>query len=300
MKRISIAIFCLSYPLFGWADVNSKDQLVDCPRNDDGLRNESKSVNLSKNERIFEELTGKPHYLWFTDDALKFYNSNRKFYDSNKIELEDDKAKDTLTVYPKIVVTQEKRSSKIGADAKVLYEIYKEFTGSDAADEPDLIPCLAITQKYQREDITVEIKNSDGSKSVYTKKIKSGPEENFYLSADLPVKDVNEIVFDEDSSTFKEVGKPSKFYMSLNYKFGDVYKNYDEGKIYKNMSAKVLVKVSSRPLESYGVGLGYSHNGVNIFVARIRTKSSEFDGESADSTVVGLGFDLSKGLSWLK
>lgn len=147
--------------------------------------------------------------------------------------------------------------------------------------------------KTEAEDESLETRTTD---------LIAGPREMLYLSADLPVTKVKELQYDKASNQVTEKDAPENFYLGLNINpFYDVYTQHRSEVFYRNFSLKLLVKASSRPRESMGVGLGYRFGMMDVFVAHMRTQDDPdiSSGGGTSSTAAGVSFNISKAVDWL-
>ncbi len=193
-----------------------------------------------------------------------------------------------------VTIDEEKRQSRLGQD---LTTIFKAIT-KRAPDN-----CVRWTRLHKRSMMTIEGKDKNGEVILQTE-IAVGPPEHLYLSADMPVTKIKQIVYDSDSKTFQEKEKPSSFYLGLNWRWGDLYTHHSVNEFYKDLSLKALFKASSHPSDSMGLGIGYSLPYCEIFVASVWTQNDDsVPGTSKGTTqsyIVGLSFNISKGMEWLK
>lgn len=206
-----------------------------------------------------------------------------------------------------IVVSEEMRDSRIQQDFKLLAAAFPgigkvgPYAAVDKAPPKDV--CIEYTQKYKRSKISFTIKDAQ-DKEILNKTLTAGPAEHWYLSADMPVTKVSQLVYDSESKTLKEKDKPSTFYFGLNYKVGDLFTEYKLDKFYNDFSVKVLFKASSHPNESMGIGLGYPVGPAELFVASLWTQNEDdVEGTTKGITqffAAGVSFNISKGLDWLK
>ena len=144
-----------------------------------------------------------------------------------------------------IELNEEKRKSRIAQEIITIIEAIKPGV-SIKADE--IKECVMYMQKYKRSNLHVSAKNS-GDKELSSKTLILGPKENWYLSVDMPVTDINQLTYDQTTNSVVEKEKPSSFYLGINYQFGDVLIDYDDKKFTDNLSLKFMAKASS-PSES--------------------------------------------------
>ncbi len=214
-------------------------------------------------------------------------------------------------------VAETERKSRITQEAKDVIGTILGQKGVTIKSLETGIPvesCYLHIEKNKRGTLAVKIKqippaaNADAVTGNYSGKILIGPTEHFNLSADMPVTNIKQLTYDSGSGTVIEKEKPASFYLGLNARWGDVYTNYETlGSYWKGISLKGLVKASSRPSESMGVGLSFPVPKVGpleFFVARVWTKDDQSVGGASlgktGSTVWGLSFNVPKGLEWFK
>lgn len=205
----------------------------------------------------------------------------------------------------KVNLKEEKRKTRIAEDlatlkkiAEGMFKTQAEFTEAVAKKE-----CVKYEQSYDRATVEIQVLDSQG-KELSSSTLVAGPSEHFYLSADMPVTNIKQLTYDSGTNSVIEKEKPASFYIGLNAKFGDVFTNYQFKEFYNDLSIKALVKASSRPSESMGVGVGYNFKLMEIFVARVWTKDDQNVGGASvgttASTIFGVSFNLTKGLEWTK
>lgn len=203
----------------------------------------------------------------------------------------------------KAKLKEEKRKSRISEDLATIVKIASEISDIKAAKAVPQPQCVEYTQGYKRTKI--EVRTLDASdKELSSHTLIAGPAEHFYLSADMPVTSIKQLSYDSGTNSVIEKEKPASFYLGINAKVGDVFTNYPVKEFYKDISFKALVKASSKPSESMGLGIGYNFKVMEVFVARVWTKDDESVGGTSlgntPSTIFGVSFNLTKGLNWLK
>lgn len=194
--------------------------------------------------------------------------------------------------------TETERETKFQSDLDILRDSaddLKKNETSPAVEELKYI-CALWKTKYKRSELDIEL--NDKSKTYMV-----GPAEHLYLSADLPLENIKQLKLDSESGEPEEKEVPSSIYIGINARYGDVISNYGYSDIPNNISAKLLLKASSHPLDSVGIGIGYNFKGFEIFYARIGTLDSE-DTNKSDlgrtyTNVFGVSVNISKGLKWI-
>lgn len=200
-------------------------------------------------------------------------------------------------------ITEEKRKSRIADEFTTILKAIKGEELNFFSGPKGKRQCVTYRQKYKRS--TVKIVALDLKKTeITTRTLTAGPREHMYLSADVPVTNIKQLTYDSSTSSIVEKDVPASFYLGINWQVGDVFTDYSEADFLNNFSVKFLLKASNKPSESIGVGLGYSFNAIDIFAARIRTKDDASVGGASlghtDATVVGVSFNITKGLEWIK
>jgi hypothetical protein len=203
------------------------------------------------------------------------------------------------------------RSTKVASDLAVLREIAKTIAQAGGSGlttfraKIELPKCYQFTQGYERSTLSIKpVKSGDPNAKFGKANIITGSIENFWLSADMGTNNIKQLTLDANNKVVSKE-KPASFYVGFNYKLGDVYQSYDVigPETYKNISLKFLLHASSTPSDSMGLGIGYDFPWVNLFFARVWTKNDSSLGSpigTTKSNVVGVSFDLSRGLDWLK
>lgn len=197
----------------------------------------------------------------------------------------------------KVTIGEVIRQSRLAEDITAIL--------SELARTKDLKPreqCVIYTQEYKRSTIAIVV--MDDEKPILSRKLIVGPKEHLYLSADLPVTNIKQLTYDSTTNTVQEEEKPGSFYFGLNYLIGDVFTDYPHNEFYNNLSIKVLLKASSHPIESYGLGLAYSLAYGDLFAASVWTQDEgSVPGTKPgrkQSFIAGISFNISKGIQWLK
>lgn len=192
-----------------------------------------------------------------------------------------------------------KRRSQIAEDLQNLVTLGTLI--NDMKKGANAPKCYQYRQSYKRA--TLQITSAPATDKTANHVIKVGPKEHLYMSVDLPVTKITQLQYNQDTGTITEKDKPASFYFSANWKRGDVFEQYDSDEWTNNISYKVMLKASKRPTESYGLGLGYQFEAVELFIAHIWTRADDsetVDLDEGEATVFGVSFNLTKGIAWLK
>jgi hypothetical protein len=181
----------------------------------------------------------------------------------------------------------------------------------------------AVEVLYPHATITVQAYDkaaTDSTKQVVqTVTIVYGPKEHAFLSLDLPVNSRKTLKYDSSSNSLMPQDTNPQFLISLNtMPFGDLASPdpIEWNTIYKGITGKVLLSASSRPLDSYGVGvgmklpnigaLGVNLNAFSIFGAYMWSKQDSLsangtpqqNGATSRGWRIGISYDLGTALKW--
>jgi hypothetical protein len=152
--------------------------------------------------------------------------------------------------------------------------------------------------------------------------IKTGPQEQWSISADVPLSTVGDVKVDKKGENIELAKTPDAFYAGLNFTpFGDVLR--DPASFREAVTFKALLKASRRPSDSFGIGIGIRPglfaNAPAIFqildtlspyVAYVRTRVEENQTDAAGKTTkvrfkrndltIGISLDINKALDFVK
>lgn len=121
-------------------------------------------------------------------------------------------------------------------------------------------PCTDIHKHYdllyERATLTIRAVSKTG-KDDQSVTILTGPKEHLYLGIDLPVTQRKSLKYDSATKTLQPQNDSPQLYLSINYYFGDLAGEEDERGPRDRFSVKVLALFSKRPLDSFGVAVGY-------------------------------------------
>ncbi|MDD5059065.1 MAG: hypothetical protein PHQ60_14445 [Sideroxydans sp.] len=261
----------------------------------ESIKTESSSIKRFEcdSESLIVLATNAEHPI-LNGDRLPLSGAGKKyiFYIGDYTQTDADK----LT----ISIEETRRKSHIEDDVAQIAAYLKSQVKmlETFAEKPKHI-CIEYTTAFERSTIAIQI----DSKPPINRSFIAGPEEHWSLSADMPVTNAKQLSYNPQTSSLVEKDKPVSFYLGLNYKLGDVYTNYD-CRDWHNLSAKFLFKASNTPNESMGLGIGYSFDFADVFIARVWTRDNENTGLASlgttPSTMYGISFNVSKAISWLK
>lgn len=191
--------------------------------------------------------------------------------------------------------TETERPTKLIQDATtIIIWALRKLTASGAT----LIApqCLEVVQSKNRSYIKVEWK--DENDKANSLKLIAGPEEHWGLSVAFAPSKLNQLKIDSNSGNIVPNDKSVPIYLSLDWKVGDVFTNYQGAGLYNNFSIKGLIAANSNPLATKGLGIGYQSKYASPFVARMVTKN---DGASGNSwtTIYGISLDANQAITIL-
>jgi len=163
---------------------------------------------------------------------------------------------------------EEKRETRFVED---LTEILKQKeNGAPCLDTNRKEYTYALTETRAR--VTLTAKAADNS-DVGTLTVVTGPPEHLFVSLDLPVSNRKTLKYDSKSGTLQPSSSNPQLYWAVDYQFGDLFGVSDstfevpdnngalhlmKASIFDRLNFKVLFQASSKPLNSFGVALGYS------------------------------------------
>ena len=244
--------------------------------------------------------------------------------DGHKVTLEDPK--------------EERRTSRFDRDLSTLKQIAKKL-GVDLPGEKALFRVAAPSAQFwgrryhlkeTRAFVTINseaiaehsikvagaVKGTADATEKAELKLVTGPPENFFMTADCPVDSLKLLKYNKDDGSVALKKAPETYYLGLDYTFSDLASDADNFAP-KNIVLKAMVKLSKRPQDSVGIGVGYrlpaftlgglNFKGISPFVGYFRTledrKRSDgsvdkLGGHSTDVRA-GVSLDLSPALGWI-
>jgi hypothetical protein len=211
----------------------------------------------------------------------------------------------------KINIKEERRKTRIAADISVLKKIIGKIMDEKKPPEYDMKSfSYTLTKTRAVLSISVDFEGNKGN----LKKIEliTGPTEHLFLSVDLPVSKISVAKFLGDNGTIEPKETPKEFYIGFNCMIGDILS--EKQCVLKNLFFKGMLKLSKKPLDSYGVGIGYRFPrirflGINLssfsmFASLIWTKEENEENNSDTLTkrqvLFGFSYNLDKALEWMK
>lgn len=206
----------------------------------------------------------------------------------------------------KVEIKEVRRKTRFETDLQTLLKIiFKEGGVTKGARG---VAVWVQPLQYTRANVVTKVP-WDASKSS-TVNLVTGPSEHLYLSADLPIDNVSMVKYDENGNVTTP-SAPSKFYGGLNYSIGDIGLEKASWSL-NSLSVKLLMQISSKPLDGLGAGLGFrlpatevwgfKLNVISVFGAVIWLREDA----SASSTHYkaklrgGLSLNLDAALGWIK
>lgn len=152
-----------------------------------------------------------------------------------------------------IEISEEKRELRIFEDLKDLRH---------RVEMQGLSELCIVSKEYtllqERGRLKVAVKR--GAEDFGSSTIVTGPKEKWFLTVDLPVNQTHALKYDAASKQLIPRDQPQRFYLGLNYTpWGDAWDDLLEVTSFKEqLSIKLMAQLSSKPLDSFGVGLGYT------------------------------------------
>jgi hypothetical protein len=232
----------------------------------------------------------------------------------------DDKSKDgVVTVIldvckhkdAKVKFEEKERYARFTEDLRALFGKFSKLEAADC-NQP-----FTHTLKYDRSTLKVSAVDKEG-KELEAVTVITGPKEHLYLGLDLPVSKRKQLKYDQATQTLQPQDKNPQLYLSINWYFGDLAGKQDKVSDWSldRLSLKALVVADTRPLDSYGLGLGYQLpklkiadlSPVSVFVGHFWTKedrvaasgAAELNQGTGRDWRLGITYDMSSGLKYLK
>lgn len=237
---------------------------------------------------------------------------------------------DVVTVYalydanvqakPDVAFDEQRRETQFERDLSTLVSVVAKVAGVPLGEDRSPTSVRALRSEYllTRVRSTLKISASaaplEEAKGVESVKaeaaITTGPIEHWYLAADLPVNKTQELKYESGNIVTKD--DPSTILASVNFLLGDVLA---ERRAFPNgLVIKGLMRVSKKPLETFGIGIGYRVDPVTRYGFALNTVSpfvayawnNEADPDRPDqlhykgSWRAGISMNLDKIMGWLK
>lgn len=262
---------------------------------------------LKKLKRKYKRGTGN-RWISKEEDRLEvfaFYKKPKTKPGEKNDEKADKKKEDPK---PKIEFAEKSRKTRMAQDLSILVKTVVVMAAKGKKAEIEIYRTTYQLTK-RRAALTVTASLSE----VKTSKVEvvTGPAEHWFLSADLPAAKLSDVKFVQAKGTLEPKETPRNIYLGLNCMMGDILR--EQQSIFKNLFIKGMLKLSQKPLDGYGVGIGYRFPKVralgidissfSIFAAMMWTKE-ENDTKTETLTkrqiLFGIGYNLDKALAWMK
>ncbi len=248
---------------------------------------------------------------------------------------------DTVTVYvlygtlegpnpgpvPRISFAEVKRRSRLESDLRTLMSVVQRTIDPSAAVEA--VPGLACAMKqhtlvYRRAHLKVSVQRAKpasepadetGEEAAVETTLRTGPKEHWFVSADVPLTQLNDVQFNENSE-LELAETPSRWLVALNFTPGDLAEDENNWSrnVLHNLVIKTQITLSTEPLETFGfaVGLrgrylsslGIDFDTITPFVGALYTRSEPNPADPSDTRLtltwqVGISLNISKALGWI-
>lgn len=198
-------------------------------------------------------------------------------YDRSTLVLTATKAADPKRVAEK---TDRTRAKIEGTADREASDAVRAAGPSGAAEEGAFAADIKAAAKEVAQKQADQATSPD---SVDSTKVLTGPNEHMLLSLDLPVTNRKTLKYDAASGALKPSDDKAQLYLGFDYQLGDILNPprtwIDSGRIV----FKGMLLASSKPLDSLGLGVGYTFpkfqflkgeglGPLSIFVGRFWTK----------------------------
>jgi hypothetical protein len=170
---------------------------------------------------------------------------------------------------PTIKITEEPRETRLSTDFATLITVIKNVAGIPGIQplNQPAFTCIHKTYTLTRTRATLTITVTytvDGKDTSVDKTIITGPTEHLFLSTDIPVTKLKELKYDDSSKTVTTKDSPTAFYGGFDYILGDIQTN-DQRRPWEGIVLKGMLKISKKPLDGYGFGIGYRSPNFSLF-----------------------------------
>lgn len=208
----------------------------------------------------------------------------------------------------KAEIQETQRKTRLETDLQTLLKIILKEVRALALPKANVAVWVKPLQ-YRRANVLARVNWT--SSQVASVNLVTGPSEHLYLSADLPIDNVSMLKYDDTKGELTTKDAPTKFFGGLNYSIGDIGLEKASWS-WSSLSVKLLMQISSRPLDGFGAGLGFrlpasqiwgfKLNVISVFGAVIWLR------EDADASSThykaklrgGLSLNLDAALGWIK
>lgn len=273
-----------------------------------------------------------------TDDALERLQADKEELEARIAELEEQKERliaelphigDQISKLDKeIDLLQQPAAAEDASEtlrAGLIERLVELHEGNGDLDDPDfrreVLELFELSENLDSRngESTVGARGAASEEAEFVEGVlRTGPTERLHLSTDIPVNEVEQLQIDDENQQLVLRDEPSRFYLGLNYQFGDAEIQHRGKRFWKNFYLKGMIEASSEPLDSWGVGVGL--NGIPFaksfldlstlapFIGYTFTKEadSETDGTLAPKAGrnaelrFGMSLNLTKALAWIQ
>jgi hypothetical protein len=227
--------------------------------------------------------TSQPAAAPVNDSAAKFYSDSQCQTELSPRDGEHPIVTGTMSVWvfddtvANVKFDEKKRDTRFFED---LRSILKTVLPLPA---PAVRTCKEYRYTLQNKRASVTVTAYDrADKAIGSMVVVAGPREHLFLGLDLPVNNHKTLKYDSASGSLLPQSNTPELYLSFNFLDGDILAKAQDLHWYQDFSGKLLIRASSRPLDSIGVGigyrfgklsvLGYSLDALSVFAARMWTK----------------------------
>lgn len=218
---------------------------------------------------------------------------------------------------PAIEIVEKPRRTRLAGDLAKLAELAKEVVFAAEIKYGKAVRHYSLTRERAVLTVTASQKPEGGDSVSAAAAIITGPREHAFLAVDLPITRTSQAKYNASTGSLEPKEAPSKFHISINYTLGDVLSSRYES-LWEGLVLKGLCEATKKPLDSYGVGIGYRAPNISLlgfkldafspFVAFLWIREDEVNEAGAPETDkayktavrAGLSFNLDRGLAWLK
>ncbi len=212
---------------------------------------------------------------------------------------------------PDLSVTEVARKTRLREDLGVLLKLVQAIGGAAVDDMRVERKTYTLQQKHGTVTLASVRQGSPGTiVSQASTALTTGPAEHFYLSANVPVSQLKELSYSQDTGQLELKDKPTHWLAGFDYAFRDVAVSDPSGP-----SVKLLVEGSAHPADTLGLALGWrggigplNLEPISLFAGAVRyyedakpkTGESSPRRERRIEAIVGLSLHLDAALDWLK
>ena len=237
---------------------------------------------------------------------------------------------------PVAVVKETKRLTRLAQDIQTLVTtvIQKELGKGTAADKEPTLQVMVQTITLSERRATVDISArgvptpgenrtiaddscKNGACVMRKTTVTTGGTELCFLSIDVPITKVSDVKYDSTTGSLQLQSTPTTAFLGFDVAFDDILTK-PEGFGWRNLVGKAFIKLSSRPADAFGFGIGFrpprvslgglSLDVLQVFGAYVWTSQDSVTSASATnpnssykgSIRGGLSFNLDKLADWLK